>query len=207
MIYPKFEPDTFYHIYNHAVGSEKLFRNKENYYYFLKKFTYYTQDICQTYAYCLMPNHFHFLVRFADADSIWKLFCEKKKIPIEQEATSPLQFNFHLFVMRYWSNLMNGYAQAYNKRFDRKGALFMDYLKRKVVIEESYFSKLVHYIHYNPIHHGFCKKLEDWQFSSYFSMLSDKSTLLKRETVLGWFGSREAFVKFHQQEPEIHLSD
>jgi len=55
-----FEPEIFFHIYNHAVGTENLFRNPENYRFFLRKYSQYTAPIWETYAYCLLPNHFHF---------------------------------------------------------------------------------------------------------------------------------------------------
>ena len=59
----KLEPENYYHIYNRANGSEKLFLNEGNYLYFLQKYNFYISPIADTFAYCLMPNHFHFLVR------------------------------------------------------------------------------------------------------------------------------------------------
>jgi putative transposase len=52
----------YYHLFNHAIGSDNLFKEKENYLYFLRKYGIYISPVCQTYAYCLMPNHFHFLI-------------------------------------------------------------------------------------------------------------------------------------------------
>ena len=60
------EPDHFYHIYNHANGIENLFRTEDNYHYFLKKYHQHISPIAETWAYCLMPNHFHFLVRIKE---------------------------------------------------------------------------------------------------------------------------------------------
>ena len=57
------EPDAFYHVYNRGVNSEKIFDAKENYLFFLKKFAAHINPVCVVYAYCLMPNHFHFLIR------------------------------------------------------------------------------------------------------------------------------------------------
>ncbi|MCF6359136.1 MAG: transposase [Cyclobacteriaceae bacterium] len=59
----KMDVNTYYHIYNRANGNENLFRSDENYEYFLKKWGEYISDIADTYAYCLMPNHFHFLIK------------------------------------------------------------------------------------------------------------------------------------------------
>ena len=60
---PPLEADNYYHIYNHAVGQDNLFKKDENYNFFLKKYANYINPIADTFAYCLMPNHFHFLVR------------------------------------------------------------------------------------------------------------------------------------------------
>lgn len=64
------EPDAFYHIYNRGVNSENIFSSKENYLFFLKKFTAYVNPVCEVYAYCLMPNHFHFLIRIKSKEEI-----------------------------------------------------------------------------------------------------------------------------------------
>ncbi|KAF5051718.1 hypothetical protein DSECCO2_416110 [anaerobic digester metagenome] len=57
------EPDKYYHIYNHANGFENVFRCKENYLFFLQKYLFHLLPFFDTYAYCLMPNHFHLLIR------------------------------------------------------------------------------------------------------------------------------------------------
>ncbi len=56
-------PSTTYHLYNHANGGDDLFREEENYRYFLRRCDKYINPIADTMAYCLMPNHFHFMVR------------------------------------------------------------------------------------------------------------------------------------------------
>lgn len=114
-----FEENRFYHIVNHAVGNEKLYRHDENYHFFLRKYAAHTQDIFETYAYCLMPNHFHLLVRV-------KAFEELSK-------SENFTGDIHKSVMQKVSNLLNSYAKAYNKMYDRKGALFIDYTRRFLV--------------------------------------------------------------------------
>ena len=179
-----FESDKYYHIINHAVGSENLFRNEDNYLYFLDRYAHYTLPIFETYAYCLMPNHFHCLVRI---------------LPIEQlSVNEKFKGNVHRFVMQEFSNMLNGYAKAYNKRFERKGALFIDYTKRFEIATDNYFTAVVNYIHQNPVNHGFVKKVSDWKYSSYHAFLSNKKTKIMREEVLNWFGDVASFEEFHQ---------
>jgi putative transposase len=174
--------NTYYHLYNHANSNENLFKTDNNYIYFLNKYHQYISPIANTYAYCLMPNHFHFLVKIKDADII-------SNLSVEYPLLNPQGFkNLEGFISQQFSNFFNAYTKAYNKMYDRKGALFLHNFKRKEVNDESYFAKLVHYIHTNPVHHGFTTQAEAWKFSSYQSYLSEKETKLKRHDALAWFG-------------------
>ena len=58
----KLEQDKLYHIYNQGNNREQIFYNSENYLYFLRKFRQFVLPHCDVLAYCLMPNHFHFLI-------------------------------------------------------------------------------------------------------------------------------------------------
>lgn len=180
------QPATFYHIFNHANGSENLFRHEENYYFFLKKFAYHINPIADTYAYCLMPNHIHFLIRTKEETMLEATF---GKFQTFQKLEARLSKQF--------SNLFSSYTQSYNKVFSRKGSLFIPNFKRKEINDNLYLTRVIHYIHYNPVHHGFVKDIYDWPHTSYHSLLHTKNTALKRKETLEWFGGKEAFIKFH----------
>jgi len=185
-----FEPESFYHLFNHAVGNENLFREEKNYLYFLKKMALYLSPVCHTYAYCLLPNHFHILVKFHNEKTILNFY--------QQNSKNQIDTDFHTIAMRPFKNLCSTYAQAYNKMYSRKGALFLDYIKRKKVKKDTYFSELVRYIHLNPIRHGFCKNPFEWKYSSIHAFVSSKKTLIQRDEVLEWFGNINEFEKFYQ---------
>ncbi|MDH5367696.1 MAG: hypothetical protein OEW67_11950 [Cyclobacteriaceae bacterium] len=179
----KFEPDSYYHIVNHAVGSENLFRSEENYRYFLSRYAHYLPSVCSTLCYCLMPNHIHFLIRTHPEEVLTK--------------HTKYKDDFHKLIMQQLSNLLNAYAKAYNKRFVHKGALWIDYTKRFKIVSDSYLTATINYIHQNPTKHGFTKNTKDWKYSSYDSHISSKPTLLSREDVLKWFGGMDAYINFH----------
>ncbi|GAB3328754.1 hypothetical protein GCM10027299_31350 [Larkinella ripae] len=103
-----------------------------------------------------------------------------------------------LQLSRRFSNFFNAYAKAYNKRFERRGALFIDRFKQKAVTDERYYNQLIYSIHHNPVRHGFVRELSRWPYSSFQSLLSEKPPLLFWDEVLNWFGGREAFVGFHE---------
>ncbi len=185
------EQDKFYHIYNCGINGENLFHNDENHNYFLRLYDKYINPIADTYAWCLMKNHFHFLIRIKNDDEILNCFSNLTGL---KKIKPPHQ---------YFSNLFNAYTKAINKRFERHGSLFERPFKRKQINSEDYLKNVIVYIHNNPVHHGFVKHIEDWQWTSYSSCISSKPTKLKRIEVLEQFGDVDNFKYVHQQKIEI----
>ena len=191
------EPNNKYHIFNESVGSERLFRNDDNYAYFLKKFNEYISPIASTFSYVLIPNHFHFFIEIKSKTDLYEhykqLEINKEKLIYKNED----ELNYEEFVMQQFSNFFNCYTKSYNKRFERKGALFVDYVRRLLIKDETYSKNLVLYIHQNPILHKCCSSLENWKFSSFNSFYSNSPSKIKRETVIKWFGDLENFSQLH----------
>lgn len=189
------EPDSFYHIYNRANGNEKLFLTNENYRFFMQQFVLYTYDYIEVYCYCLLPNHFHFVVKVKSEREIMKVkktaFTDSKKI------------DFSKLVGKQFSNFFSSYTQAFNKEQKRMGSLFMKNFKRKKITDVKYLLKLIHYTHFNPIEAGLAINLEDWKFSSYKTILSSKKTRVKRKEVLELFHDKFNFIAFHKQNPSF----
>jgi putative transposase len=177
---PKLEPGKLYHIYNRGNNRENIFFEERNYAYFL---TLYEKDILHVadiYAYCLMRNHFHSLVKMKE---------EAKPIP----QVNPSQ---------HFSNFFNSYAKSINNAYDRTGALFERPFGRIEVPSEEYFIRLILYIHLNPQKHGFVHDFESYPYSSYPILLSQDSTFLKREEIFNWFGTKEEFIRAHRSYRE-----
>ena len=192
--YQQLQPGQTYHFFSRAVGNENLFATPENYRYFLQKLKQHTAPVCDLYAYALLPNHFHLLARIQQPEALQEYFRLVKK-----KSFDPLQHHLPDFIMERFSNFLNSYTKAFNKKYNRKGSLFMDYLKRSPVNQEADFTTYIWYIHKNPVHHGLAKTIGEWLFDSYASLLSQAPTALLRTEVLEWFGGREAFVRFHLQ--------
>ena len=77
-------------------------------------------------------------------------------------------------------------------------SLFEHRFERTLIKNEAHFDWIVYYLHWNPQKHGYAKDFRKWPFSSYQSILSNKSSALAREEVLEWFGGRAAFVAAHE---------
>jgi REP element-mobilizing transposase RayT len=73
----KYEFGAFYHVYNRTSTRQIMFREKSNNYFFLEKFHQYLGNYVAILSWCLIPNHFHFLIRIEDAKDMPYLTCEK----------------------------------------------------------------------------------------------------------------------------------
>ena len=170
----------YYHIYNRGINSDTLFKEKRNYEYFLKLYDNHIEPIAETFAWCLMTNHFHLLIRIKNADEI--------------------NLNKIIEPSQSFSNLFNAYTKAYNKSYNRHGPMFERPFKRKMISNESYFQNLIAYIHNNPVHHAICEHPLNYPWSSYITCVSEKKTKLKRTEVIAFFNDLENFKYVHQQK-------
>ena len=217
MTHPPLTPGSFYHIYNHGVGGRDLFVVPEDYEYFLRQYDKYILPVADTYAWTLMKNHFHLLVRikedvvykYSNADrSVDAVRFEEVKWETINLSSPNLSASFgpdsvekskiktpkpHL----HFSHLFNAYSKYFNKRYHKTGALFERPFKRKLIEEENYLKQIILYIHNNPVHHGFCSHPIEYPWSSYLTCISVKPTKLCREPVIGWFDDIANFKAMH----------
>lgn len=195
-------PGNYYHVYNHANGNENLFREQKNYYFFLEKISLHVLPFVKLHAYCLLPNHFHFLIYVREFEELKLL---KQFRLIQNRPDEELQLLMEKNISKSFSNLFSSYAQSYNKIYKRRGSLFMPNMKANIIEDNSSICKVTHYVHANPVHHGFVKNLEDWKFSSYNSYLSDLTTKLSKKEIIEIFGSKNYFIEYHKQPIELKM--
>lgn len=189
----------FYHIYNRGINSGKLFRDGDNYTLFLKKYRYYLLPLMETYAWCLMSNHFHFLVRILTKEEQEKRFNNSKN----KVSTTCHGYKYREFrqysASKQLGHLFNSYTRSFNSRFDRTGKLFEQPFRRKLIDDDSYLTHLICYIHRNPIHHKLTKDYERYPYSSYRIFLSETDQLINKEKILSLFGGKESFIAAHSE--------
>jgi len=187
----------YYHIYNRGNNREDLFFEERNYRHFLRLYAKYILPVADTYAYCLLRNHFHVLVRIKTVDEQEQTLRVSGGTPAETlriskafKPRSPSQ---------QFGNLFNAYAKAINRAYARTGSLFENPFGRIPVTSESYLVYLVTYIHQNPQKHGFVTDFRVWPYSSYHTVLSQQPTRLERDEVLAWFQGPAAFEEAHSR--------
>ena len=193
------KPETVYHIYTHANGFENLFNCEENYRYFLHKYSEHIYPVSHTYAYCLMPNHLHLMVKIRSKKEVLE-YVQKKHPKRGNLQGFQNPGGFSNLISQQFSNLFNGYTKAYNNMYDRKGSLFIPNFKRKEVEDELYMTKLIVYFHNNPIHHGFTNSLTEWKYSSFQTYLSANPSKIDRQYLKGCLGNKEELIRFHTNE-------
>jgi len=205
------EHGCYYHIYNRGINGTSLFDISENYEHFLKLYNKYITPIADTFAWCLMGNHFHLLLRIKDENEIGFLENLNSSRSIDS-GRFKWQFTHSLpesegsgsvngkkpVPHRMFSHLFNSYTKYFNQKNNRTGSLFEKNFHRLKVTSEKYFQTLIIYIHQNPVHHSFIDDFRDYPWSSYGSIISTKPTKVDRDTVLEWFGGNENFVEVHR---------
>jgi putative transposase len=175
------KPGGYYHIFDRGVDRESIFFEERNYLRFLDLFGHHITPVAEIFAYCLLRNHFHFLVR----------------IRVEPQIQPPA-------ASKAFNNLLTAYAKSINKVYGRTGPLFQHHFGRIPISTDRYLSSLVRYIHNNPCKHGFVKNFQDWPFSSYHELASRAFTPLARPKVLEWFGNVGGFRNSHNHELNEH---
>ena len=175
-------PGRYYHILNRGNNGENLFLAERNYPYFLGLYAKHVSPVVDTFAYCLLRNHFHLLIRVKDD--------QRSERSERSDRLDP--------ATRAFASLFQAYSMAINKAYNRTGKLFQEHFARIEVTSDAYFTNLISYIHFNPQKHGFVTDFREWPWSSYSAFISNQPTRLQRDEVLAWFDGREQFIQFHR---------
>jgi putative transposase len=191
------EPGQIYHVFNHANGWENLFTEQRNYHFFLEKMDRFLSPTIDIYAHCLMPNHFHLAVGIPELKELIKRNIDFDGLN-EEDAGKKISKQF--------SNLYNSYTQSFNNYYERMGSLFIPNMKVKEINDVASFCKVVHYIHANPVHHGFTYNIQDWPYSSFNSLISKVGHCKESQFVLNAFGGYEQFLKYHKQPITVRIN-
>jgi putative transposase len=175
-----FSPDNFFHVFNRAINGEYLIQSHANCEYCINlQWKYAKKFGIEIVAFCLMPNHYHFLVK--------------------QKGNAPLS--------KFFGCVFNAYVQAINNERNRTGPLFEGRFKHVWVDREEYLTHLCRYIHLSPVKAGIVKAPGDWHYSDYSRWISSEggrfvgtgSHQISFETPEEY----EAFVIDYLKKPEI----
>lgn len=183
------EKGQIYHLYNQGNNQERIFFQKGNFYYFLKKIENHICPFADVLAWCLMPNHFHLIIALQNLEtSSSEITCQKLTANEEVSAISNLKPPSQYQLNNSIATMLRSYTRAINIQQERTGSLFradtkaiwlgsidgekLKYQNRIKVggvdlyLEDSYLQTCFQYIHNNPVKATLAKQITDWEFSS-----------------------------------------
>lgn len=185
-----FEEQGYYHVFNRGVEKRDLFLDEQDYHLFLYYLYIYAtplKEVLNKYpelpmrlypknlasdieilAFCLMPNHFHLLIKNITRDGTSKLL----------------------------KQVTNAYTLYFNQKYKRVGGLVQGRFKAAPIRIENTLLHISRYIHLNPLVAGLVSDLESYPWSSFKSYISLEDTFAKKETVLSFFNSPNAYKDF-----------
>jgi hypothetical protein len=172
-----------------------------------------TFPISETYAICLLRNHFHAVIYIKDKSDLTG-FGKSASDPqrnlrrLQDRKEADGNLSGLKKPSQYFANFFNAYTRGINNATGRSGALFERPFKRIPVTNEKHLMQLVIYIHQNPQKHQFVEDFRDWNYSSYHELIGDVPTRLERNRMMKLFGSREDFIRIHQEiQPLVDFDD
>lgn len=171
-----FESGVYYHIYNRGNRKQQIFLQNRDYERFLEKVTEYKKKFpVDIVGFCLMPNHFHFL--------------------LQQLTTNAIS--------RFFSNLCNSHSKYFNIKYKTVGSLFQGRFKAKRVEKDEYLIHLSRYIHLNvvelfsPLGKKTTQQLIQYRWSSFPTYLSGKeSEIINSKPVLQYFSGKDPVADY-----------
>ena len=160
-----------YHIMLRGINQQTIFEDDEDYFKFVETLENYKAiSGYKLFAYCLMSNHIHILIK------------------VEKE-------DLDLIMKR----IAGRYVYWYNWKYYRKGHLFQDRFKSEPIEDDSYFLTVLRYIHQNPVKAGIVKSIDDYLFSSYNDYVNEDSKIVNFDFAFSIM-KKDEFIAFNNEK-------
>jgi putative transposase len=194
--YKEFAEGEIYHIYNRGVNKMSIFLDEQDFRVFMDRlkenlFPEFTNHSSvhkhvarrkllpagsyDLISYCLMPNHFHLLIK------------QNTDLPITQ------------LILK----VCTGYSKYFNKKYGRIGAIFQDRFKSVRIQKNNQLLWVSYYIHKNPIEAGFVENPNNYKwssFSEYIKIKSENYFLCKKDIILSQFNKLETYLNYFKNQ-------
>ncbi len=186
--YPPLEPGRLYHIYNRGNNSQDVFHSDFEANCFLQRWERFISPVAETFAYCLMKNHFHFAIRIRET------ICRPEINEIEALSIKETKSHF--------SRFFTSFAMALHTVKGTNGAVFKRRFQRREIETEDQFRRLVAYILFNPQKHRISKDCTNYPYGSYRFIGKEPPEMLAQAELLRLFGGQkelESYLHLYQE--------
>ncbi len=193
-----FEEEKLYHVTCKTVAKRVLFTSDDNKNFFLKRYKNFLLHFADTFAYNLLKNHVHLIIKTKTAEEITNHLLKTEELTPTQQRFLNGTCSFHELIEQQFHRLFISYSLAFNKQQNLHGHLFNRPFRRTEIEDLGHFIKACVYIHANNHRHGFKNDFTKYKWSSYQAIIGNKPTDIKRNEILYWFGGIKNFIELHE---------
>lgn len=201
------EPGKTYHVYNRSNDHSFLFRQDEDFIEFLfllKKYLFVFADL---YAWALLPNHFHMIIRIKDEISIRRSI---ELLPVSARSDAQKKYlvnaDFSSLVTSQFRRLFTSYSMKINRWYKRRGNLFNRQFKRVEIKSDIQLIRTTVYIHANAMKHKIVSDFKNYRWTSYHDYVNNIRSKSIDDFVKNNFSDTEQFIEVHEKLSEYHYA-
>lgn len=205
-----FKPESFYHIVCKSVDGIDLFREDADYKVFQQRFKQFTNIIFDAWAYCLLANHAHYIVKTKTAETILKTINEPDNATLAMNSwlyDPDNELLFDVMAERQMNSFLVSFANYSNNKYSRKGGLFQKPFRRIEVVDDSHLQQAIIYTHANAQKHALVKDFKDHPYNSYTATVHNDPIFTDTKSVVDFFGGIEKFKSIHKSQVEYYYSN
>ena len=185
---PRMRFEKLYHVFNRGLDRRSIFSEEGHYQTFFDLYARHVHPVANTYAYCLLPNHFHLMVRIKSFSELVASVPGIESLGEKTLSGIPSQA---------FTSFFSAYSRALHQQPGQTANLFQHLYGCIPLPDNRQYLNVILFIHQNPQRHGVCADFREWRHSSYQVLLGDEPTFLDRDSVMDWFGKPSTYEAVH----------
>jgi putative transposase len=200
-----FAAGNHYHLVFKSIDGVLLFRDENDYAIFLERFQQFTAIAFDNWAYCLLNNHAHFIIKVKSLENIVKTIFKtdqsKQTVAMKKLLASLDDLEIlDTMIERQVNSFMVSYANYTKNKYHHDGGLFQKPFKRIAIDTDAYLQLAIIYVHANMVKHKIFDKYKEYLHSSYAAIITNNNLYCVSVAVIQFFGGIEKFTLLHEEQ-------
>ena len=199
-----FEFQKHYHILFRSIDGISLFKTEKEHIFFLEKWKRFTDPVFETWAYSLLDNHTHFIVKVKQQQEVIQMLSalteDAKTKAIQEFLEKKEDTLIGQIVERQINSFMVSFTNTYNNIIERRGGLFQQPFRRSLIATDAHLQQAIVYAHANAQKHKLVKDFKTHRFNSYHAILDRNETFVNFTAVLNFFDGIDKFISIHIEQ-------